>query len=87
MIFFICFSLIVDAILVYYLIACAKDLAYLDKLLEKYEDKERYIESTCVVIGSKRMYELEYCARNEFAEAQAALFYGGLLKNKEDIEG
>ena len=31
------------------------------------------------------MHELEYCARNEFAEAQAALFYGGLLKNEEEI--
>ena len=79
MIFFIFFSLIVDAILVYYLIVCAKDLAYLDKLLEKYENKEKYIESTCeqcVDICEKTEKKLEDHIKTSRTKTQRAYFKG-----------
>jgi len=77
--FFIIFSLIVDAILVYYLVVCAKDLAYLDKLLEKYEDKGKYIESVCeqcVDICAKTEKKLEDHIKSSRTKTQLAYFKG-----------
>ena len=89
MIFFIIFSLIVDSILVYYLIVGAKDLAYLDELLSKYEDKEKYIESTCgycVDICEKTEKKLEDHIKSSRTKTQRAYFKGvsdGKGKKKE----
>lgn len=79
MIFFIIFSLVVDLILVYYLVVVAKDLAYLDKLLEKYEDKEKYIESVCgycVNTCEKTEKKLEDHIKSSRANTRKAFFKG-----------
>ena len=38
-------------------------------------------------IGAKRMHELGYGTRNEFADAQAKLIYGNLPESKKNNEG
>ena len=88
MIFFIIFSLVVDVILVYYLMIAAKDLAYLDELLSKYEDKEKYIESVCeqcVDISEKTEKKLEDHIKSSRRNTQRAFFKGvSYMKNKKE---